>query len=225
MFSQKKIAIGAGIGFTISLIAGIIGGVGFTILFFRAILSGCLFAGLGFGIDALCKKYLFNKEYTTILQKPTSDSFLGSTVDITLGDDDLPDSEVAPSFFIDGNNLSDEEDSILQTETSDDLAVNASQDSLVNTDSLPQEASGGFENERISSSGENEYELDTLPDMGNFDSGEADSSANANTELIKDTEFAETGKNKPMIPADFSDAGGDVRDIAAAIRTVLIKDA
>lgn len=54
----KVLAIFGGFGFIISLLVGAISGVGFGTLLFRGILSGVLFAGVGFGLSILIKKFL-----------------------------------------------------------------------------------------------------------------------------------------------------------------------
>ena len=54
----KVLAIFGGFGFILSLLVGAISGVGFGTVLVRGILSGVLFAGVGFGLSILIKKFL-----------------------------------------------------------------------------------------------------------------------------------------------------------------------
>lgn len=102
MFNLKTALKGAAAGFVISFIAGIIGRVDFLIILLRgflsAVFSGALFGGLG----VLYNLFLGGTGGSDIDLSAgvakTSPS--GSVVDITLTDEDLPDSDTAPDFTI-----------------------------------------------------------------------------------------------------------------------------
>ncbi len=54
----KVLAIFGGFGFFLSLLVGAVSGVGFGTILLRGLISGVLFAGVGFGLSLLIKKYL-----------------------------------------------------------------------------------------------------------------------------------------------------------------------
>lgn len=102
MFNLKIALKGAAAGFVISFIAGIIGRVDFLIILLRAFLSavfsGALFGGLG----VLYNLFLGGGGGSDIDLSPSvaKTSPSGSVVDITLADEELPDSDTAPDFTI-----------------------------------------------------------------------------------------------------------------------------
>lgn len=102
MFNLKTAIKGAAAGFVISFIAGIIGRVDFLIILLRAFLSavfsGALFGGLG----VLYNAFLGGARGSDFDVSPTvsKTSPAGSVVDITLTDDELPDSDTAPDFAL-----------------------------------------------------------------------------------------------------------------------------
>ncbi len=71
---------------------------------------------------------------------------------------------------------------------------------------------------------DDDSELGMLPDiesLGIEDDGDA---ANAADELVQDSVFAETGEVRPITPTAAPSEMGDAKEIAAAIRTALVKD-
>lgn len=103
MFNLKIALKGAAAGFVISFIAGIIGRVDFLIILLRAFLSavfsGALFGGLG----VLYNLFLGGGGGGSDIDLSPSvakTSPSGSVVDITLADEELPDSDTAPDFTI-----------------------------------------------------------------------------------------------------------------------------
>ncbi len=58
MKDWKMIAVIATLAFLFSLISGLIGSVGFGIIIIRAIIGAILFAGIGYGISILLRKFL-----------------------------------------------------------------------------------------------------------------------------------------------------------------------
>jgi len=103
VFNLKIALKGAAAGFVISFIAGIIGRVDFLIILLRAFLSavfsGALFGGLG----VLYNLFLGGGGGGSDIDLSPSvakTSPSGSVVDITLADEELPDSDTAPDFTI-----------------------------------------------------------------------------------------------------------------------------
>lgn len=100
MFNLKTAIKGAAAGFILSFIAGIIGRVDFLIILLRAFLSavfsGALFGGLG----VLYKIFLAGAADSDFSPGVSKTSPSGSVVDITLADDELPDSDTAPDFAV-----------------------------------------------------------------------------------------------------------------------------
>ncbi|WP_428768321.1 hypothetical protein V1L52_07235 [Treponema sp. HNW] len=100
MFNLKTAIKGAAAGLVISFIAGIIGRVDFLVILLRALLSavfsGALFGGLG----VLYNIFLGGASDADVSAGVAKTSPSGSVVDITLADDELPDSDVAPDFAL-----------------------------------------------------------------------------------------------------------------------------
>jgi len=243
MFSPKKAGVSFLIGFIISLIAGIGGGVGFIVLFSRAILSGLFFAALVSGAMILYQKYLLNEEATsdTVQQKTTVDQ-PGSNVDITLDDDELPDSESAPNFELDMDLIQNSENSDEVLKPKLDNFFQASKLDTITAsgeipftekrgDDLPQKSSeDDISSKKTSVSNEGnksiaDTELDMLPDIESLVSRDDISSpSDDDDEIIQDTAFDEAEETKPTIPVNRLDVS-DAQNIASAIRTILAKNA
>lgn len=245
MFSPKKAGVSFLIGFIISLIAGIGGGVGFIVLFSRAILSGLFFAALASGAIMLYQKYLMNEEATSdIVQQKTTVDKPGSNVDITLDDDELPDSESAPNFELDMDLIQNSENSDEVLKPKLDNSFQASKLDTITAsgeipltekrgDDLPQESSEDdiFSKKTSVPSGETkniaDTELDMLPDIEGLVSSDDVSSLSddgEDDEIIQDTAFDEAEEAKPTIPVTRPDVS-DAQNIASAIRTILAKNA
>jgi len=90
MFEPKVPAIGAAIGFVMSLLVGILAGASFSAVFLRAVIMGLLFGGLAFGGKFLVMKYLpeLMRQEEGISSGATDQ---GNIVDITLGGQDKED--------------------------------------------------------------------------------------------------------------------------------------
>lgn len=99
MFSPKTALIGAIAGFALSCIAGIIGSVSFGIVLLRAVLSAVFSALLVGAVHFVYVRFLADAQGddTNFAVKATP---AGSTVDITLDDAELPDTDGAPNFFV-----------------------------------------------------------------------------------------------------------------------------
>ncbi len=67
-------------------------------------------------------------------------------------------------------------------------------------------------------------ELGELPDMDSLGVDEDDESLGSSDDLIQDSVFAETGATRPSSEPVAVSELGDAKDIAAAIRTAMVKD-
>ncbi len=114
MVNLKIIAGGAVTGLIISLISGLIGGVSFGAIIIRALISALVCGVLGAGVDYVFKHYLGVDSNSNAnvyggsaeSSAPSSRSVgTGSTVNISIGDDPLPDTDGAPGFIV--TNFSD----------------------------------------------------------------------------------------------------------------------
>ena len=104
MFNLKIALKGAAAGFVISFIAGIIGHVDFLLILLRAFLSavfsGALFGGLGVLYHLFLGGGGGGGSDIDLSPSVAKTSPSGSVVDITLADEELPDSDTAPDFTI-----------------------------------------------------------------------------------------------------------------------------
>lgn len=122
MFNLKIALKGAAAGFVISFIAGIIGRVDFLIILLRAFLSAVFSGALFGGIGVLYNLFLGGGSGSDIDLSPSvaKTSPSGSVVDITLADEELPDSDTAPDFTIAPNVRLFDTPSAVSTAVSDD---------------------------------------------------------------------------------------------------------
>ena len=84
-FNWKLPAIGGGIAFVLSALAGLIGGVGFGTILLRALIGGVVFGALAIGIDFALRRTMPELFQPSVAE----DSSQGGTVDITI-DEDIP---------------------------------------------------------------------------------------------------------------------------------------
>lgn len=124
MFNLKIALKGAAAGFVISFIAGIIGRVDFLIILLRAFLSavfsGALFGGLGVLYNLFLGGGGGGGSDIDLSPSVAKTSPSGSVVDITLADEELPDSDTAPDFTIAPNVRLFDTPSAVSTAVSDD---------------------------------------------------------------------------------------------------------
>ncbi len=101
MVNLKITAGGAVTGLIISIISGLIGGVGFATLLIRALVCAVVCGGIAAGAYYVFQKYLYVEDGMAspaeTVQRPV---VTGTTVNISVGDDPLPDTEGAPEFFV-----------------------------------------------------------------------------------------------------------------------------
>jgi hypothetical protein len=229
MFEPKVPAIGAAIGFVLSLLVGFFAGASFIVVLLRALIMGLLFGGLAFIGKFLVMKYLPElASQSEGIPPETADQ--GSIVDITLGGQDKeenpfstlraqPQDDMVPDFLKNSEktDLEPRSEQEIQAETNQDSfrptpflgASNETNDSRDTPERAKKGPSGG---------------LDVLPDLDDFvphaiDGGESN----------KDEEEASQGLGESS--RDLSFGGGDSKASAVesetmvkAIRTILTRD-
>ncbi|MFC2599949.1 MAG: hypothetical protein ACFNX1_02080 [Treponema lecithinolyticum] len=144
MFSPKTALIGAIAGFAVSCIAGIIGSVSFGIVLLRAVLSALFSALLIGAVHFVYVRFLADAQGddTNFAVKAAP---AGSTVDITLDDADLPDTDNAPDFFV------EKDDAVFREETAQGMSSAAGTvEPLANAEAQPVQNAPG-QNEAVAS--------------------------------------------------------------------------
>ena len=99
MFNSKVIVAAAVVGFLLSFFTGIFSGVGFGFVVLRAIIFAAILALLAVGVSYIFEKFLDME--TGDSSQYTPEVNVGSMVDVTVGDDELPEEDSAPGFYVD----------------------------------------------------------------------------------------------------------------------------
>lgn len=195
MFSPKTALIGAIAGFAVSCIAGIIGSVSFGIVLLRAVLSALFSALLIGAVHFVYVRFLADAQGddTNFAVKATP---AGSTVDITLDDADLPDTDNAPDFFV------EKDDAVFHEETAQGMSSAAGTvEPLANAEAQPVQNAPG-QNEAIASqtaAGANNKE--SVAGMNNEEKAAGADSAEPAAGAVK------TGHSLRVDSADIADNG------------------
>jgi hypothetical protein len=104
MINPKYICIFAGVGFFVSFIIGLLSGNGFLHPLLIALIFAVVFALLSLGIQIVYNKFLtIGDSYTGNVGGDMKTPSVGSVVNITVDDDNLPDEEQAPKFYVENN--------------------------------------------------------------------------------------------------------------------------
>lgn len=137
MFDLKTAIKGAAAGFVISFIAGIIGRVDFLIILLRAVLSAVFSGLLVCGIRFLYMNFLSAGENdSSAVAEPVKNSALGTVVDITLDDEELPDTDTAPAFVV-----KMQEQDVAEEEDKDTVqSLESTQSDITEADSVSEQA-------------------------------------------------------------------------------------
>lgn len=99
MFNSKVIVVAGVIGFLLSFVTGLFSGVGFGFVLLRAI----IFA-ISLGVLAAIIMFVFDKFLDMDSVEPSTyptEVNVGSMVDVTVGEDELPEEDSAPGFYVD----------------------------------------------------------------------------------------------------------------------------
>ncbi len=210
----KVIAVFGGIGFVISLLAGVIGGVAFGTILWRGILGAAGFGALGFGISYLIDKYL--PELTGAEGEPE----LGSEgVDIVIEDEEMP-PRTAREDFGEGEEESEEGagfvEEVEETVGEDESTGEPSEDDFSEESS---EESPEFIPTDITS------DIDTLPDIGelagSFEGGEGSDIQDYDDGSTGESAGGRSGRSSTV---DLLGEEKDPREIAKAVQTILKKE-
>lgn len=101
MINPKYIGIAAGVGFVLSFLIGIFSGISFGLVLLRALICAVIFAAVGAGGSFLYQKFLSDGQSETVSDAPVEKvSRTGGVVDITIGDETLPEDEQGPRFNV-----------------------------------------------------------------------------------------------------------------------------
>lgn len=244
MLKAKNIAIPAVFGFAVSFLISLLATHKFGFALLRGMIFAVVFAGLAIGITFLYEKFLSESNDEGSSSSETKKT--GSVVDITINDESLPDDGQGPQFFVGNNkhNLEKEDKISLKTEDNADSEI-STEDSPHNKDAdsgfkaVPLEKtfaskkqeSASIESASEESDGKKSEEsfdegIDTLPDISNLVSDDKPDAEDNN--LIKDSDFAESGSKEGSHPAEFPNgskvASHDTETMAKAIRTLLKND-
>ena len=224
MLDIKKIVTAFLIGFFLSLIFGLIGHVSIGMLFLRAILFGFLFVALSFGAMFVFDKFLQTDGSVEMSNSTVESEGDGEShsVDILI-DDELPDTQTAPTFEILHDNENSNQSSFVATP-------------LVSTSSSDNDVTPEVQNEhviekqavapsRVTDLSELDELDQLLPSEDSFSEGGDDEG-----EFSEDLDFESgtpslggvtmsVGTTSASSPID-----GNAKDMAAAISTMLVND-
>lgn len=251
MANSKVIIISIVSGFVLSFLIGIISGVSVGIVVLRALLFALAFGVVMFGADFVFRRFLaFGGEAETALDSSEAPR-TGTKIDISIGDEPLPDDGNGPDFYVDNTDsissdtVSDSSAKKSVTEdrvTSSGEALSAKPESqgdksesvpasVAKSDNDTAASQSGFQpvslGASVSPGGSDvsSESLDVLPDVSDFtiaDSGHG--------EVLENTDFALEGS---FDSGGYSSGGSknsastgvmDTEIIAKAIKTALSKD-
>lgn len=215
MLKLKQTLIGASLGFIVSFFVGLFSEVSFGLVLLRAVISFVVSGVIINFVAILFEKMLFN-EVPSTEKKVTKD--MGTHVDIVLDDVELPDSASAPAFEVFNHEdiKRDEKkvsDSFVPITPGMDTSSLVDTEVIDNTNSEPSEQFG-------QQGGATDNELDELPELDDVVEFSDDNTKEGS--IIEDSDFAEFNLSKTDEDSDFVNSS-NVKDIAAAIRTVLKK--
>ena len=206
MKDWKMIAVIASLAFLFSFISGLIGSVGFGIIIIRAIIGSILFAGIGYGISILLRKFLpelFETHAETALvsdenlsQKQENPVDGKPKIDISIGSD-------KEEFAVEMESVDNpDSDSDLNSETVDEVKSDLV-DEISESKSEVDETAGG---NNIPSN------IDVLPDMGVFSNS------------FNSAEDLDSSGSSGNITLDIMGEEQDPELVAKALRTMVKKD-
>lgn len=224
MFKPKLAAVGAAAGFTLSVMAGLLGGNPFGVVLFRALLMGILFSGLVAVLGAVVAKFLPEIGDTA----PAAPTETGGMVDITLGDQ----TERLDPFAQESREDSDGDDQIPDflmqagtghTDNSRESAGFTSGDrpETQARDTSPQPM-GPQAQHGPSHSGTTSGGLDVLPDLDDF----VPAKKTDDQDVESGEGFNASSVLSGALPASGGGSGGgnDSETMAKAIRTILTRE-
>ena len=234
MLDIKKIVIAFLLGFFLSLLFGLIGQVSAGVMFLRAFIFGLVFVALTWGAIFVFDKFLQVDGSVEVESSIQENEQLEKShaVDI-LVDDDLPDMKTAPTFEIIKNGSTASASSFvpasLDTVSSNTVSVNEE-----NSESVSETVPSG-ENEVeptpsvVSTSSGDLSELDELeqllPSVESFSDDNDEETDDIEDDVIFDTDTPSLGVTMSVGENHSTSViDGNVKDMAAAISTILVND-
>lgn len=211
MFDLKTAIKGAAAGFVISFIAGIIGRVDFLIILLRAVLSAVFSGLLVCGIRFLYMNFLSAGENdSSAVAEPVKNSASGTVVDITLDDEELPDTDTAPAFVVkmQEQDVAEEEDKdtvqSLESTQSDITKADSVSEQADEDDELPAPPSAPISNEKAEVFIPMPLGMPVQSNAGNAGSpsGAADGSAMSASQAPSDAEDIEDVQDDEVLDAE-----------------------
>lgn len=229
----------AAFGFLLSLIVGIVSPVTIGVTLIRAFIFAAIFAAISVGLQILFKTVLStSEEQGDGLAADGDAKNVGSVVDITLPDEDLPTDEDAPRFYVGAShhmlNESDYNRPVVLPEQKQAAAVSAGKNDVPASAQSPvQNNPVGFTPaslENVAQSNANPSGMEDLPSIKDFNIGNDDDGS----AIVEDTDLTEEEQESAYTPPVMNSAppknvsanidNKDTVLMARAISTVLAND-
>lgn len=221
MFNPKVLIITAAVGFVLSFLAGLFSGISFGYILLRALISAIILVLVAIGISYISKTFLD----VSVTLPVSGETTTGTTVDITVADEALPEESGAPEFYVadpEGIEKNDAQNSEQGFKPAGLASV--VQFSGGNTASVIDRSAGNVPVQQTvvqdSVQQSSDAVFDELPDMNSFISGSDDTiDATAETVTIPDS-VKESKRIQKEQSADMKDS----QVLAQALRTMISRD-
>ncbi|MBO5136880.1 MAG: YrzE family protein [Spirochaetaceae bacterium] len=231
MINPKVMCVIVAVGFVLSFVVGMVAGVSIGIALLRGLIIALIFGAIAFVVSFIFKHFLALAIDTDNVQDSSRPPRTGSIVDISIGDEPLPDDENGPDFYVSSEVSVSAKDSVVSEESISKAEVVADKVETSSPQSVVPGSSAKVEPFKpvaldamaAQDSGEISTDsLDVLPDIGDFEV----SSATSEAPVLENTEFATAGMPDTVTSSRRDDGTGvmDTDTIAKAIKTVLSKD-
>ena len=188
MFNPKVLIITAAVGFVLSFLAGLFSGISFGYILLRALISAIILVLVAIGISYISKTFLD----VSVTLPVSGETTTGTTVDITVAEEALPEESGAPEFYVaDPEGIENDAQNSEQGFKPAGLA-SVVQFSGGNTASVIDRSAGNVPVQQTvvqdSVQQSSDAVFDELPDMNSFISGSDDTiDATAETVTIPDS--------------------------------------
>ena len=234
MINPKYIFIAVVFGFFLSIFAGIFAGVTFGIILLRAVIFSIIFGIVVYGALWVFQHFLsFGTDISESSAESSNIPRAGSKIDISIGDEPLPDDDNGPDFYV--SNMGSSTTEQVVTESSDViypkesvLSFSSDTESVEKTatnDELSNEFKPVTLGTPVSSDGFviSKESMDVLPEINDIS---VDAIASNHGNVLENTDFALEGSSVELNPSSKRSSSGvmDTETIAKAIKTVLSKD-
>lgn len=221
MFNPKVLIITAAVGFVLSFLAGLFSGISFGYILLRALISAIILVLVAIGISYISKTFLD----VSVTLPVSGETTTGTTVDITVADEALPEESGAPEFYVadpEGIEKNDAQNSEQGFKPAGLASV--VQFSGGNTASVIDRSAGNVPVQQTvvqdSVQQSSDAVFDELPDMNSFISGSDDTiDSTAETVTIPDS-VKESKRIQKEQSADMKDS----QVLAQALRTMISRD-